>query len=131
PGLIGGTIAENVALGDAAPQPALVADALARATADELDPQTSLGVQGAGLSGGQAQRVSVARAIYRHLAGRAYVIALDEPSAALDPTTEAELWAHMRELADGGATVLLISHRTTARAIADAVVHVDAQGVRA
>jgi ATP-binding cassette subfamily C protein CydD len=130
PGLIAGTIAENVALGDVAPQPALVTAALELATADDLDPQTALGAQGAGLSGGQAQRVSVARAIYRHLAGPAAVIALDEPSAALDPTTEAELWAHLRGLADRGATVLLVSHRTTARAIADAILHVDAREVR-
>ncbi|MGB4778277.1 ABC transporter ATP-binding protein/permease, partial [Microbacterium sp.] len=168
PGLIAGTIADNVCLGldragaggtDAgAPQvpeelevsedeipasdpqnatspqnptatprptpPELAARALRLARAGDLDPAQQLGVQGAGLSGGQAQRVAVARAFCRHLAGRAPVIALDEPSSALDADTEAALWRAVRALAHGGATVLLVSHRTTARAIADAVVAV-------
>jgi ATP-binding cassette subfamily C protein CydD len=131
PGLIAGTIAANVALGAADPDLVLVTTALALATADDLDPDLVLGVQGAGLSGGQAQRVAVARAIYRHLCGRAGVLALDEPSSALDATTEAALWANLRELADRGATVLLVSHRTTARAIADGVVHLEAREVMA
>ena len=131
PGLIAGTIASNIALGDADPDSALVTTALALATADDLDPDLGLGVQGAGLSGGQAQRVAVARAIYRHLSGRAGVIALDEPSSALDATTEAALWANLRALADRGATVLLVSHRTTARAIADGVVRLEAREVMA
>lgn len=131
PGLIAGTVASNVALGDADADRALVTTALALATADDLDPDLVLGVQGSGLSGGQAQRVAVARAIHRHLAGRAGVIALDEPSSALDATTEAALWANLRALADRGATVLLISHRTTARGIADGVVRLEAREVMA
>lgn len=131
PGLIAGPIGENVTLGDTAPRPELVRAALGLATAEDLDPAAVLGVQGAGLSGGQAQRVAVARAIYRHLTGRAAVIALDEPSAALDPQTEAALWANLRAIADDGATVLLVSHRTTARAIADDIVRLKAREVMA
>lgn len=121
-GLVSGSIADNVALGDDEPDGALVDRVLVLACADELSPERELGVQGAGLSGGQAQRVAVARAFYRHLRGRAGVIALDEPSAALDPDTEARLWRSIRALADDGAAVLLVSHRTSARAIADTVV---------
>ena len=128
PGLIAGTIAANIALGDSEPDAALVRRALALACAAELAPDRALGVQGAGLSGGQAQRVSVARAFYRRLRGRAGVIALDEPSAALDPDTEAQLWRSVRTLADEGATVLLVSHRTSARAIADALVRLEPAG---
>lgn len=131
PGLIAGTVAQNVALGDAAPRPESIAAALELATAAEIDPQLALGVQGAGLSGGQAQRVSVARAIYRHLIGRANVIALDEPSSALDHVTEAALWTNLRGLADRGATVLLISHRTSAREIADTIVELQPREVTA
>jgi ATP-binding cassette subfamily C protein CydD len=105
--------------------------ALDLACADALDPALELGVQGAGLSGGQAQRVAVARAFYRHLRGRAAVIALDEPSSALDAETEGRLWRGIRRLADDGATVLLISHRTSARDIADAVVRLEAAEVPA
>lgn len=124
PGLVAGTIAANVSLGDDAMPADTVRDALRRAGADELDPSRELGVQGGGLSGGQAQRVAVARAIARHLRGRAPVLALDEPSAALDADTETILWRELRALADGGAIVLLVSHRASARAVADRVVHV-------
>lgn len=131
PGLISGRIDENVSLGDAAPQPALVVRALDLACADDLDPAQELGVQGAGLSGGQAQRVAVARAVYRHLRGHAPVIAIDEPSSALDPETEARLWRSVRGLADDGAIVVLVSHRESARTIANAVVRLEPSEVPA
>ncbi|MBS1905107.1 MAG: thiol reductant ABC exporter subunit CydD [Actinobacteria bacterium] len=125
PGLIRGTIAANVALGDPEPDPVRVRGALADAAAAELDPGQELGVQGAGLSGGQAQRVAVARALYR-LGSGARVLALDEPSSALDGANEQRLWASVRAAADAGATVLLVSHRESARTIADQVVRLGA-----
>ncbi|MEJ1155020.1 thiol reductant ABC exporter subunit CydD [Microbacterium marmarense] len=121
-GLLAGTVRENVALGDPAIDEAMVTGALALACADEVHPDVELGVQGAGLSGGQAHRIAVARAFYRHLRGFADVIALDEPSAALDFETENRLWTSVRTLADRGAVVLLISHRSTARTVADQTV---------
>lgn len=131
PGLVSGTVAENVALGQNQPDAALIARALSLACADEIAPGRELGVHGAGLSGGQAQRVAVARAFYRYLVGDAAVIALDEPSAALDAATEGRLWAGLRSLADQGAVVILVSHRASAREIADAVVAVVASEVAA
>lgn len=125
PGLVAGRIRDNVALGDAEPEAATVARALDLACAGDLDPDAELGVQGAGLSGGQAQRVAVARAFYRHLRGVGPVIALDEPSSALDPTTETRLWRSVRALADDGALVLVVSHRTSAREFADTVVRLE------
>ncbi|WP_439593411.1 thiol reductant ABC exporter subunit CydD [Microbacterium sp.] len=125
PGLVAGTISSNVTLGDATPDPALVERALALACVTDLSPDLELGVQGAGVSGGQAQRIAVARAFYRRLRGRAEFVALDEPSAALDSETEARLWQGVRALADDGAGVLLISHRASARAIADAIVRIE------
>ena len=53
------------------------------------------------------------------------MIALDEPSSALDPTTETRLWRSVRALADDGALVLLVSHRTSAREFADTVVRLE------
>lgn len=127
PGLITGTVAENVSLGDRNADLALIGRALALAGAEDIAPTLSLGVQGAGLSGGQAQRVAVARAVYRHLRTGAPVIALDEPSSALDTETEAGLWRTLRSLADDGATVVLVSHRITARQIADQLVSLTAE----
>jgi len=123
PGLIRGTIAENVALGADALDYERVRRSLATAGAAELDPAIVLGVQGAGLSGGQAQRVAVARALYRLETGTR-VLALDEPSSALDSETEEALWRGIRSAADEGATVVLISHRHSARAIADQIITV-------
>ncbi|MEV7768646.1 thiol reductant ABC exporter subunit CydD [Microbacterium sp. NPDC086615] len=120
PGLVSGTVGENVALGSTLDAVA-VARALADAAAD-IDPATPLGAGGSGLSGGQAQRVAVARALYRSRIAGAPVLVLDEPSSALDATTEAHLWTTLRREADAGRGVLLVSHRPSARWIADRVV---------
>ncbi|WP_298040961.1 thiol reductant ABC exporter subunit CydD [uncultured Microbacterium sp.] len=121
PGLIRGTIAENVALGGIVDDDA-IRRALDEAGAEELDPAQELGVQGSGLSGGQAQRVAVARALYRHAADPSRVLMLDEPSSALDAETEARLWKNLRRTADAGAMILLVSHRRSARQYADRIV---------
>ncbi len=122
PQLSRGTVAENVALGDPAPDADGIRAALAAACAEAIDPALELGVQGSGLSGGQSQRVAVARALYRNARHPRTVLVLDEPSSALDADTEQRLWASLRERADAGATVLLVSHRRSARGIADQVV---------
>ncbi|MFB4354719.1 thiol reductant ABC exporter subunit CydD [Microbacterium sp. LS_15] len=127
PQLSRGTIAANVSLGDEAPDAVAVRRALDAACADDLDPSLELGVQGSGLSGGQAQRVAVARALYRQARRPDAVLALDEPSSALDAETEQRLWDSLRERADAGATVLVVSHRRSARRIADRIVEL---GVR-
>ncbi|WP_050901868.1 thiol reductant ABC exporter subunit CydD [Microbacterium testaceum] len=121
PGLVSGTVHDNVSLGSPA-DPAAIATALADAGAADIDPATPLGAGGSGLSGGQAQRVAVARALYRARVAGAPVLVLDEPSSALDATTEAHLWATLRREADAGRGVLLVSHRPSARSIADRVV---------
>ncbi len=58
------------------------------------------------LSGGQAQRLSLACA----LIGRPRVVFLDEPTAGMDPHARATTWQLVRELRDGGVTVLLTTH---------------------
>ncbi|WP_372458216.1 ATP-binding cassette domain-containing protein [Streptomyces sichuanensis] len=76
--------------------------------------------RGVKLSGGQWQRVGIARALYR---GRELNI-VDEPTAALDPRAEIEMFESLHELTDDGVTsVLLITHRLAATATAD-VIHV-------
>lgn len=122
PGLISGTVAGNVALGDPAPDTELVEMCLRDALATDIPRDLELGAGGSGLSGGEAQRVAVARALYRLRSTDARVLLLDEPSSALDSETEAALWRQLRAEADAGAAVILISHRTSSRAIADRVV---------
>jgi ATP-binding cassette subfamily C protein CydD len=74
---------------------------------------TIVGEGGYGLSGGQAQRVAIARAFLKN----APLLLLDEPTAHLDPTTEAEVLESLRRLALG-RTVILASHSSAAHAFA-------------
>ncbi|MFF0734557.1 thiol reductant ABC exporter subunit CydD [Streptomyces chartreusis] len=126
PHLYAGTIAENVRLArpdadDAAVRRAL-ADAGALEFVDALPEgvDTVLGEDGTGLSAGQRQRLALARAF---LADRP-VLLLDEPTAALDGATEAEVVEAVRRLAVG-RTVLLVVHRPALLGVADRVVRLD------
>ena len=128
PALLAATIAENVRLGDERADPALLARALDLAGV-ELDAGRLLGPGGAGLSGGQAQRVATARAIHRLLAREARLLLLDEPGSAQDAEREARLGERLRELAADGRVVLVTTHRSGLAAAADrsidlGVVHV-------
>lgn len=78
---------------------------------DGLD--TKVGEGGYGLSGGQAQRVAIARAFLKN----APLLLLDEPTAHLDPATEAEVLDSLRRLALG-RTVILASHSAAAHGFA-------------
>ena len=75
---------------------------------------------GEDLSGGQWQRLALARAFYRD----APLVILDEPTAALDPEAEEELFRRMRHLF-AGRTVLLISHRFSSVRGADRIYVLD------
>lgn len=125
PGLIFGTVAENVALGDAQPDESLVRRSLERAAIADLDPRLELGVGGSGVSGGQAQRVAIARALYRLESRECRVLVLDEPSSALDHATEARLIASLRGVARAGVAVIVVSHRQAFLTAADTVVAIE------
>ena len=117
PVLFAGTIRENIRFArpdataeeiDGAARAAQVAGFVA-ALPHGLD--TVVGEGGYGLSGGQAQRVAIARAFLKN----APVLLLDEPTAHLDPATEAEVLESLRRLAIG-RTVILASHAAAAHA---------------
>ncbi|MDO9352459.1 MAG: hypothetical protein Q7T55_02110, partial [Solirubrobacteraceae bacterium] len=82
--------------------------------------------RGDGLSGGQAQRVAAARAVYRARRLDCALVAFDEPSSALDAETEAALARGLRALADEGRAVLVVTHRPALVAAADAVLDLEA-----
>ncbi|MEU6572894.1 ABC transporter ATP-binding protein [Streptomyces sp. NPDC046805] len=71
------------------------------------------------LSGGQWQRLGIARAAYR----RGRILIVDEPTAALDARAELEVFEKIRALAGSGQTVVLITHRLASVRHAD-LVHV-------
>ncbi|MBD8539096.1 thiol reductant ABC exporter subunit CydD [Frigoribacterium sp. CFBP 8751] len=123
PMLSSGTVAENVALGDAGePDTEAVVRALDLAGAAGLDPALVLGAGGQGLSGGQAQRVSVARALYRLDRVGARLLLVDEPSSALDRVTEARVVDGLRRIAATGVAVVVVTHRRAVSDAADVVV---------
>ncbi|HYF75937.1 MAG TPA: ABC transporter ATP-binding protein [Symbiobacteriaceae bacterium] len=116
------TLHDNVAVGNLEATPAQVAAACSAAGLERLPAgaETMLGrmfTGGVELSGGQWQRVAMARAFVRD----AQLIVLDEPTAALDPRAEMEVFAKFVALVKG-RTALLISHRLGSCRMADRVI---------
>ena len=108
PELFSGTIRENVLLGDTGDPMdylrAVCLDGEVAAMTEGLE--TRVGTGGIRLSGGQAQRLALART----LAHQRPLLILDDPFSALDRATETEIFAHLRRLA-ADSVVILISHR--------------------
>ncbi len=124
------TVRENVAFGDLpkmqddeAIKEAIAEAGLARVI-EKLDQglETLLGKQlegGIDLSGGQWQRLAIARALLR--LSPAELLILDEPTANLDPKTEHEIYNILRTLAKGRIAVV-VSHRLALAKLADRVI---------
>jgi len=128
PALLAGTVADNVRLGGPDATDADVRRALALAAGDDIDPRLRLGEDGAGLSAGQRQRVSLARAFLRAQLG-AGLLLLDEPTSHVDGVTEARVLTGLRQLAVGRC-VLLVVHRPALAAAADRTVRIGALAPR-
>ena len=115
PVLFAGTIAENIRFARPEATEAEIAEAARAARLDSVTAglpdglDTRIGDGGHGLSGGQAQRVAIARAFLKN----APLLLLDEPTANLDPATEAEVFDSLRRLM-AGRTVILATHSAAA-----------------
>ena len=126
PVLMPGTVAANIALGQAgAGRDAIAsaaglagADGFIRALPDGYD--TPLGERGLRLSAGQRQRIAIARAFLRD----APLLLLDEPVAHLDPVTAAQILDAVERLM-AGRTVMLVSHGMRWRGGADRTLTLD------
>jgi len=121
------TLRENVAFGNLArvDDDAAIREVIERVGLLDLVAQLPHGLDtvlskqyddGADLSGGQWQRIAIARALIRP----AQVMVLDEPTAALDPLAEVDVFRHFRDLA-AERTTLLISHRLGVARLADQI----------
>ena len=83
---------------------------------------TLLGLGGAGLSAGQAQRIALARALY----GQPRLLVLDEPNAFLDQAGESALLTAVTAARARSATVIVIAHRRGLLAVADRLLVLEA-----
>lgn len=120
------TLAGNIRLGSAQPvDDDAVHDAarragvlaFAEAMPDGLD--SRVGERGHGISGGQAQRLALARVFVSN----APLVLLDEPTGALDTVTRQQVLAGLAALRDAGRTLIVASHDPALTALADRVVH--------
>ena len=81
-------------------------------------------LDGIDLSGGQLQRLMLARALYKD----APVVVLDEPTAALDPIAESDLYQKYNDLT-GNCTSVYISHRLASTRFCDRVLLIENGGI--
>lgn len=132
--ILAGTIAENVAqsveeIDDSRVKEA-IKDAGLKENVERLPEQyeTRLGrsvhLDAYELSGGETQRLMLARALYRN----APVIVLDEPTAALDPIAESDLYERYHELTKV-STSIYVSHRLASTKFCDRIILIGAGGI--
>ncbi|KXV22238.1 thiol reductant ABC exporter subunit CydD [Gluconobacter japonicus] len=116
PVLFAGTIRENILFAKPEASDQELNAAISAAAVDRYlsmlpeGLETRIGEGGFGLSGGQAQRIAIARAFLKN----APILLLDEPTSHLDPITEAEILESLHTLAQG-RTVVLCTHSLQAR----------------
>jgi ATP-binding cassette subfamily C exporter for protease/lipase len=118
--LFDGTMAENIARFSKVDPEQVIAAARATGLHEMIlrmpkGYDTPIGEAGGALSGGQRQRVALARALY----GAPKLVVLDEPNANLDDVGEAALARAVQQMRGNGTTVVLVTHRPGAVALAD------------
>jgi ATP-binding cassette subfamily B protein len=120
--LFSGTIAENIASGDESPdrrrieEVAKMADAHAFISKMPLSYEQVVGERGVGLSGGQIQRLCIARALYHD----PRLLVFDEATSALDTQSESNIIGNMHDILKG-RTAVIIAHRLSTIMRADKI----------
>lgn len=124
--LMDGTVAENIAR-MRTPDSAAVLEAARLAGCHDLINRlpkgydTPIGAGGITLSGGQAQRIGLARALY----GNPRLLVLDEPNANLDGEGDAALQQALKRMSELGSTIFIVSHRPTSLTHVDLIVTIE------
>lgn len=115
------TVADNVFLGDTLRprDEELISEAITFSGLNGISPNTLLGkeIGGTDLSGGEWQKLAIARAAYRN---RDFIV-LDEPTSNLDPLAEAEVFQKYLELTSD-KTVIFVTHRISVAALAERII---------
>jgi ATP-binding cassette subfamily B protein len=120
--LFSGTIAENIASGDDAPDRRRIEEVARRADAHGFISKLPMGYEqvvgerGTGLSGGQIQRLCIARALYHD----PRLLVFDEATSALDTQSESNIIAAMNDILQG-RTAVIIAHRLSTIMRADKI----------
>jgi ABC-type multidrug transport system fused ATPase/permease subunit len=120
------TVRENIAYGDPDASDEAIREAARKAHADEFieswpdQYETRVGEAGASMSGGQRQRLAIARAVLKP----AKVLVFDEATSQVDAESEAKIHEALHEL-KAGKTTFLIAHRHTVMDMADRIVVMD------
>ncbi|MEL6585939.1 MAG: type I secretion system permease/ATPase [Pseudomonadota bacterium] len=130
--LFDGTIAENIARLETNPDPAKIVEAAKKAAAHEMILQqpagydTPVSAVGGRLSGGQIQRIGLARAMY----GDPVLLVLDEPNSNLDNDGTIALNSAIKRMKEEGKSIIIIAHRPAAIQECDVLLMIE-NGTRA
>ncbi len=121
-----GDFISNIALGDPQPDLERVFDICCRLGLDEYIErlpgryQTVIHEHGMNLSGGQRQKIGIARALYRDPA----ILFLDEATAALDPDSEQKVQETLRWFSGSNKTIIMIAHRRASLKYCDSLIQI-------
>lgn len=117
------TVCENIRFGNLSASEEKLTSAARNAGISDVETflQRDARENGERLSGGQKQKVSMARALLKN----APIIILDEPTAALDANSEMQIINTILALKQEGKSILIITHKMSTLSIADRIIQID------